>query len=206
MNKVGRITEDSHDSDEDEPADGYDELEEEPSAEGDDQWPDDDVTAGSIDHHVRIHKVGELSRYGRYLPNSAERHVRVLEVAKDDLSCLFLHLRDISNVLIRPCDGPDQIGDEGGVGVPQKNVRSSEEHNDVASNDRLIAVLGQLAAVQATLVAALQRVEPVEKKKLVANGQALLSDACLALRDSQCGPSGPPPEAESTSNNGHGPS
>jgi hypothetical protein len=75
--------------------------------------------------------------------------------------------------------------------VPQKNVRSSEEHNDVASNDRLIAVLGQLAAVQATLVAALQRVEPDEKKKLVANGQALLFDACIALRASQGGPTGP---------------
>jgi ankyrin repeat protein len=205
MNKVGRITEDSHNSDEDKPADGYDELAEEPSAESDGRWPDDDVTAGSNDHRTLIHEVGELSRCGGDMPNSAERQVRVLEASKGDLSCLFLHLRDSSNVLVRPGDVSDQIGDDEGVGVPQKNVCSSEEHNDVASNDRLIAVLGQLAAVQATLVAALQRVEPVEKKKLVANGQALLSDACLALRDSQSAPSGRT-EAVSSSNYGHRPS
>jgi hypothetical protein len=144
-----------------------------------------------------MNKAGRLGPEGSRAPDSAafsaQQHVRVLESVKDNLSCLFLHVRGCPALFARVRKAnPERMHSDEGAGIQQEYDQDLEDRIDISTNERLISMVRQIAAVQAqlaaaqtTLLEAMWQDDPVEKRKLAADGEAQFVDACLAFRAAQ---------------------
>jgi ankyrin repeat protein len=145
----------------------------------------------------RLGPEGNVVNESEVIPDStafsAQQHVRVLESVKDNLSCLFLHVRGCPALFARVRKAnPERMHSDEGAGIQQEYDQDLEDRIDISTNERLISMVRQIAAVQAqlaaaqtTLLEAMWQDDPVEKRKLAADGEAQFVDACLAFRAAQ---------------------